>query len=178
MRFCCLLLLVVGLLSGCERGAAQPLAEVATGGQAPSLCDLHPDDPRYLTAAVRRVVDGDTIIVVIDGAEQRVRYIGVNAPESVKPDTAPEFYGPEASDYNKRLVTGKDVCLEKDVSDKDKFDRLLRYVYVDDMFVNAQLVRDGYAEAVTYKPDIKHQVALDAAEREARSAQRGLWGRR
>jgi micrococcal nuclease len=141
-----------------------------------SPCDLRSDDEHYTPAHVKRVVDGDTILVTVNGQEYRVRYIGVNAPESVKPDTTPEPYGLKASDYNKQLVDGRDVCLERDESNEDKFGRWLRYVYLGGALVNEQIVREGYARAVTYKPDVKYQSLLDAAEREARQADRGLWG--
>jgi micrococcal nuclease len=132
-------------------------------------------------ATVRRVVDGDTIVVVIDGREERLRYIGIDTPETVRPNTAVECFGREASEANKRLVEGRTVYLERDVSDRDRFGRLLRYVYVDDpsgerLFVNLELVSRGYAQAVTFPPDVRHADTFRAAEREAREAGRGLWG--
>lgn len=174
-------LIGVGLLlaacSSVSLSASEQLVVTPTSSaSAQSPCDLHPNDERYTPAHVKRVVDGDTILVTVDGQEYRVRYIGVNAPESVKPDTPPEPFGVKASDYNKHLVNDRDVCLERDVSNEDKFGRWLRYVYLGSAFVNEQIVRDGYARAVTYKPDVKYQSILDAAERDARQADRGLWG--
>ena len=128
-----------------------------------------------MSAQVTRVVDGDTIDVLIGGQVTRVRYIGINAPESVKPDHAVERMGHEASATNRALVDGKTVYLERDVSDTDSYGRLLRYVYVDDLFVNAELVRLGLAEARRYPPDLKHQSVLDDMESEARAARRGIW---
>lgn len=132
-------------------------------------------------AEVVRVVDGDTVIVRLDGREERLRYIGIDAPESVNPDAPVECFGPEASDENRRLVDGKTVYLEPDVEDRDRFGRLLRYVYLspdadDDDFVNLLLVAGGYAEAGNYPPNERHSDALFAAEREARESNRGLWG--
>lgn len=119
---------------------------------------------------VQRVIDGDTI--EIDGG-LRVRYIGMDTPE-IRPRTEP--LGREAEAKNRELVGGKMVKLEKDVSETDRYSRLLRYVWVDSTFVNAELVRLGYARAVSYPPDVKYQDLLRRLEREAREAGRGLWG--
>lgn len=121
------------------------------------------------TVRVIRVVDGDT--VEIEGG-QRVRYIGIDTPEST---TQQECFGKEASAKNRELVEGKLVRLEKDVSETDRFGRLLRYVYVGDVMVNAELVRQGYAQAATFPPDVKHQELFLQLQREAREAGRGLW---
>jgi micrococcal nuclease len=122
-------------------------------------------------ARVVRVIDGDTIEIE-DGA--RVRYIGIDTPE-VYPYT--EFYGEEALQKNRELVEGKAVRLEADVTDKDQYGRLLRYVYVDGLFVNAELVRLGYARAFPYPPDTSHQELLSRLEDGARDAGIGLWQR-
>jgi len=134
--------------------------------------------PAGETARVVRIVDGDTIDVAIAGETYRVRYIGIDAPESVRPDSPVEWMGPEASEANRRLVEGKTVRLERDVSETDRFGRLLRYVWVGDVMINAELVRLGYANAGAYPPDVKYQEVLRRAEREARDAGRGLWGSR
>ncbi|MCJ7510647.1 MAG: thermonuclease family protein [Dehalococcoidia bacterium] len=126
-------------------------------------------------AQVVRVVDGDTIVVVMDGVEYRVRYIGINTPETVDPRRPVECYGREASQRNHELVEGKMVELEKDVSETDSFGRLLRYVWLNGDMVNAILVREGYALASTYPPDVKYQEIFLDLEREAREAGRGLW---
>jgi len=120
-------------------------------------------------AGVVEVIDGDTI--VIEGG-YRVRYIGIDAPEKG------EAYYLEACQANRELVMGKKVWLEKDTSDKDKYGRLLCYVYVDSTFVNAELVRQGYAQARSYPPDIKYQIYLEAAEQEARQKNEGIWEQR
>ena len=86
-----------------------------------------------------------------------------------------ECYGREASEANKKLVEGKFIRLEKDVSEVDRYGRLLRYVYVNDLFVNDYLVRQGFAHAVTYPPDVKYQDLFRQAETEARENNRGLW---
>jgi micrococcal nuclease len=115
---------------------------------------------------VTRVIDGDT--VVVEGG-YHVRYIGIDAPESG------EFYYLESKQVNEGLVAGKSVRLERDISDKDSYGRLLRYVYVGDEFVNAEMVRQGCAWAIAYPPDIKYQVYLEAIEKEARQSRRGIW---
>ena len=126
-------------------------------------------------ANVVRVIDGDTIAVVMDGVEYRVRYIGINTPETVDPRKPVECYGREASQRNRELVEGQTVELEKDVSETDSFGRLLRYVWLNGDMVNAILVREGYALASTYPPDVKYQELFLEFEREAREAGRGLW---
>lgn len=118
------------------------------------------------TAMVTRVIDGDTI--VIDGG-YHVRYIGIDAPEKG------EFYYAEAKQMNGKLVAGKKVKLEKNISDKDSYGRLLRYVYVGDTFINDEMVRQGCVWAKAYPPDVKYQVYLEAMEKEARESKRGVW---
>ncbi|NMB92520.1 MAG: thermonuclease family protein [Parcubacteria group bacterium] len=124
------------------------------------------------TYLVTRVIDGDTI--EIEGG-QKVRYIGIDTPETVDPRKPVQCFGVEASKKNKELVEGKRVRLEKDVSETDKYGRLLRYVYADDIFVNDYLVRQGYAYASTFPPDVKYQDKFVEAQKEARENNRGLW---
>lgn len=129
-------------------------------------------------ARVVRVVDGDTIIVDRGAGPERLRYIGIDAPESVTPDVPVEAFGSAASEANERLVAGREVILERDVSERDRFDRLLRYVWVEttegDLMVNEELARLGLAEVRTYAPDTRHQARLRAAEDDARAAGRGI----
>jgi len=117
------------------------------------------------------VVDGDTIVLA---SGERVRYIGIDTPEATG---ASEFFGPEATEANRRLVAGRRVRLERDVSDRDRFDRLLRYLYVDGVMVNAELVREGFARVLVYPPDTRYTTCFSALEGEAREAGRGLWER-
>ncbi len=126
------------------------------------------------TAVVKSVVDGDTIKLT-DG--RTLRYIGVDTPETVDPRREVGCYGREASNYNKLLTTGKTVYLERDVSDTDRYGRLLRYVYLQSgEMVNEMLVREGYALASAYPPDIAHQETLEDLERQAREKKINLWG--
>jgi micrococcal nuclease len=159
--------------AACGRDSGSERREQAGNATPTRTATAHPGE----TARVIRVVDGDTILVDLGGRQERVRYIGIDTPETVAPDRPVECFGQEASDANKRLVAGKRVRLERDVSDRDQYGRLLRYVYVDEQFINADLVRDGYATAVTFPPDVRENARLRDLEREARAAGRGLWGR-
>ena len=132
--------------------------------------------PGLTPATVTRVVDGDTIRVQIDGEEFRVRYIGIDTPETVDPRRPVGCFGKEASERNRQLVEGKTVGLENDVSETDSFDRLLRYVWIEDRMVNATLVEEGYALASTYPPDVRHSDQFAGLQAQAREASRGLWG--
>ena len=126
------------------------------------------------------VVDGDTIKVDLDGTVYTLRYIGIDTPEIVDPGSPVEWMGPQASAANKGLVDGETVYLERDVSETDSFGRLLRYVWLDTaagwLMVNRELVRLGYAAAVSYPPDVRYQDLLLQAQLQARAANRGLWG--
>jgi len=133
------------------------------------LLPLSACGPAPETAIVTRVIDGDTIII---DTGQKVRYIGIDAPE-LHPER--EDYGKVAWRVNRHLVEGKEVRLERDVSDTDQYGRLLRYVYVDEIFVNAELVRLGLAEAKAYPPDTKNQKYLEKLEMVARESGRGMW---
>jgi len=124
----------------------------------------------YQTARVTHVVDGDTIEVESGDRTHRVRYIGIDTPEQGEP-----FFA-EATEANRQLVEGQTVGLEKDVSDTDGDGRLLRYVYLEDgTFVNAELVRLGYAQVATFAPDVKYQDVFLRLQAQARIAGRGLW---
>lgn len=126
---------------------------------------------------VVRIVDGDTIRVSVGGHVYTVRYIGIDCPETKHPRLPVQWMGPEATWANQELVRGKTVYLEKDVSETDRYGRLLRYVFLEDgTFVNAELVRRGYAQVSTYPPDVKYQDLFLQMQEEAREARRGLWG--
>lgn len=115
---------------------------------------------------VSRVIDGDTVEL---NSGDKVRLIGINAPEEG------QYFYSEAKNKLKELVEGKIITLEKDISDKDMYGRLLRYIYVNDLFVNLEIVRLGYAEAYEYLPDTEHSILLKESEKEAKENERGIW---
>jgi len=131
--------------------------------------------PGGFPATVVSVVDGDTIHVRIADRLEKVRYIGMNTPEVHHPRKGEEPGGREASEVNRQLVAGKQVRLELDVQERDRYGRLLAYVWVGDTMVNAELVRRGYAQVMTIPPNVRHQQLLLKLQREAREAGRGLW---
>jgi micrococcal nuclease len=141
--------------------------EPTLGATPAPIAATVPDEQR---ATVVNIIDGDTIDVSIDAQVYRVRYIGMDTPEHDQP-----FFS-EATQANRRLVAGRDVILVKDVSETDRFGRLLRYVYLQDgTFVNAELVRQGFALVATYPPDVRFAEHFVALQREARDDGRGLW---
>jgi len=128
---------------------------------------------------VSRVVDGDTIAL---GDNTKIRYIGINTPETRHPEKGRECFGEKAKEANEMLVGGKYVRLESDISDSDRYGRLLRYVYVLDdpageteVFVNEYLVQNGFAFSSTYPPDVRYQDVFEEAEERARQENAGLW---
>jgi micrococcal nuclease len=126
---------------------------------------------------VSTVIDGDTIEVNLEGQLYTVRYIGVDTPETKHPQKGVQCFGPEATQRNLGLVAGQSVLLEKDVSETDRYGRLLRYVWLSDgRMVNEVLTSEGYAQVTTYPPDVKYADRFLKAQREAREAKRGLWG--
>jgi micrococcal nuclease len=138
------------------------------------------DEPREAgEGRVVRVVDGDTIRVVVDGREEAVRYIGIDTPESVKPGSPVECFARRASAFNERLVRGEKVRLVRDVEERDRYGRLLAYVYRarDGLFVNAELVRRGYATVATFPPNVAHEGEFRRLAGKARLSGRGLWGK-
>jgi endonuclease YncB( thermonuclease family) len=143
-----------------------------TASPTPTPTEAHKGEP----AVVIDVVDGDTIKVIIDNQQYTVRYIGIDTPETVHPSKPVEWMGAEASARNKELVSGKTVYLESDVSNTDRYGRLLRYIFLaDGTFVNKVLVEEGYAHASEYPPDTKYQDVLEQSQREAMEQETGLW---
>jgi len=127
-------------------------------------------------ARVVRVVDGDTIEARFGGKTEDVRYIGVDTPETVKPDTPVQCYGPRASAFNHRLVEGRRVRLVFGVERRDVYGRLLAYVYLGRHFVNAALVRRGLARTLTIPPNDRFTPRFERLELGAAGRGRGLWG--
>jgi micrococcal nuclease len=150
------------------RGTTAETAEPTNVGQA------------RVRAQVLSVTDGDTIRVSIDGRSVAIRYIGIDTPETVDPRTSVECFGREATAFNRQLVEGTFVELEKDVSELDRFGRTLRYVWIErgsqTVMVNEELVRNGYATSSTYPPDVKYQERFHGLEAAARTGGIGLWG--
>ncbi|MBM2827391.1 MAG: Micrococcal nuclease-like protein [Dehalococcoidia bacterium] len=169
LRYACLLFVLLPILAfgaSCVPKSSSP--------PTPSTLEDTPTPPvRSVGEMVRvvRVIDGDTIEVQLpSGATERVRYIGIDTPERG------ECYYAEATARNQQLAMGKEVRLERDITDREKFGRLLRYVYVGDTLVEAKLVEEGYAKAKAYPPDTKHQSLLVRLQQEAQAGRRGLWG--
>jgi len=124
---------------------------------------------------VKRVVDGDTI--VLDNNE-RVRYLGINTPETHHPTKGVEYYGKEAEEFNRKLVLAKRIRLEFDKKHFDRYGRTLAYVYLEDgTFVNKELVRLGYARVMTIRPNTKYSYLFEQVQEEARAKKIGLWSR-
>lgn len=131
------------------------------------------------SARLERVVDGDTIVAQVDGREERVRYIGIDTPETVKPNTAVQCFGPQAHDLNARLLgrAGAQLTLRFDRELRDSYGRLLAYVFrPDGTFVNARLVAAGAARTLAIAPNTARAAQLSELQHAARASGRGLWG--
>lgn len=166
----------------CHRGAFAGLEFPSKAAMLRSLEEITSPRPKTetkhrLMVQVVRIVDGDTIqVCCIAGRREKVRYIGMNTPETKHPTKSVEYFGKEASEANCKLVGGKTVRLEFDVQGRDRYGRILAYVYLEDgTFVNAWLVEHGYAMVMTVPPNVKHQELFLKLEREAREERRGLW---
>ena len=128
-------------------------------------------------AEVIRVVDGDTAQMELGGgSEEGVRFIGVDTPESVAPGQPVECFGKKASRFTTGLIEGERVTLEFGAERRDAYDRLLAYVYLDDRFVNAELVRLGYARTLEIAPNVDHADTFARLQKSAANAGLGLWG--
>ena len=159
-----LVIAVAGYTAGASGGPGGRSSKAPAGGPASA-------------GRVLRVVDGDTIQVQVGGQAEKVRYIGVDTPESVKPGTPVQCYAKRASAFNERLIEGRRVRLVLDAEHRDRYGRLLAYVYrrSDGLFVNAALVRGGYAHVLTIPPDVAHAGEFHRLAAAARRAGRGLW---
>jgi len=178
-------ILLVGIFIGLSLGGeknkvtSEQTAAVSSVNRAmPAGQDIAGTDielPLSDLVKVTRVVDGDTIDVEIDGKTERVRYIGIDTPETVDPRKPVQCFGVEASKKNKEIVEGKMVRLENDITDRDKYGRLLRYIWLGDSLINEELVAQGFAHSYSYPPDVKYQDKFAAAEKNARENSLGLW---
>lgn len=135
-----------------------------------------PGRPRSLPAAVVKIVSGDTIHVFVNGDVERVRYIGVTAPDAGdgSPDSG-DPQGREALQFNRGLTNAKNVRLELDVQERDPEGRLLAYVWLGDVMVNAELIGHGFGQVVTGGPNMRHQETLLRRQDQARAAKLGIW---
>lgn len=125
-------------------------------------------------AKVTFILDGDTIELA---DKRRVRYIGIDSPEILDKEKKPQCFATESAKINKELVLGQEIAMEKDISEKDKYGRLLRYVYVEDILINDFLVNQGYAKVDTVPPDVKYSSDFQISENEAKEGKRGMWGK-
>jgi endonuclease YncB( thermonuclease family) len=173
---------LVLLLAGCE-GLVE---EVGGGGGGRAPADLAtsaaerkawPDPPKEaVRARVQRVSDGDTFIATVRGRRERIRVIGVDTPESVDPNRPDEPYGQEASDFAKHYLDGETVRLAGDAEPRDRYGRMLAYVWLEDgTFWNALLVAEGYGQQLTIPPNVTYADLFRQLAREARQHDRGLW---
>jgi endonuclease YncB( thermonuclease family) len=175
-------LLLVVLVGGCE-GLVE---EVGGGGGERAPAELEtsaaeraswPDAPKDAVAAkVQRVSDGDTFVAVVRGRRERIRVIGVDTPESVDPNRPDEPYGEEASKFAKHYLDGETVRLAGDAEPRDRYGRMLAYVWLrDGTFWNALLAAEGYAQQLTIPPNVTYAPLFRRLVAEARRNDRGLW---
>lgn len=167
-------ILAVLLLAGCRPEQAPRLATTPA-----ERASWPPVPPEAVAARVERVVDGDTFVAAVAGRSERIRLIGVDTPEAVDPDRPVQPYGREASSFAKRMLSDRTVRLEGDVEPRDRYGRLLAYVWLPDgTFWNALLAAEGYARLITIPPDVSYAGLFRDLVEEARAANRGLWAGR
>ncbi len=170
LKVLCVVLLAT--IYGCNSQTDNGTSKVSQGDK--KLNEIKkPHKPERESALCKRVIDGDTFELE-DG--RKVRLIGIDTPETKHPKKGLEFFGKEATEATKKLIEGKEVQLEYDVQKTDKYGRVLAYVYVGDIFLNAWLVENGYARVSTYPPNVKYQQKFLELERNARQENKGLWG--
>jgi len=164
------LAVVLAVLAGCGRAGGRQASVLPIGGASRAAPN----------AVVTRVVDGDTIRARISGRQERVRFIGIDTPESVKPNTPVQCFALAASARTKALLPpGTAIRLVRDAEARDRYHRLLAYVYRsrDGLFVNLALVREGFARPYTFPPNVAHEAEFVAAAAQARAQGKGLWSR-
>ncbi|MGI6257262.1 MAG: thermonuclease family protein [Anaerovoracaceae bacterium] len=155
------------LLAGCTTSENPNEGPASVPGEDPVLEGPYP---------VVRVVDGDTIVVRVRRENEKIRLIGIDTPEAVHPDPSRNIpYGQVASDYTKKMLEGREVYLEFDVSHRDKYGRLLAYVYLDGRMFNEMLLEEGHARAGTYPPNVKYEDRFYQLQKKARKDKRGGW---
>lgn len=163
---------VIGILTTNDNSQA--------GGFIPSLIGAV-EDTQHAGYRVVKVIDGDTIDVEIEGKKEAIRFLGINTPESVDPRRPVQCFGREASKKMKDLLKGEYVLLERDPDkeDRDKYGRLLRYVYreSDNLLLNQYMIKEGYAYEYTYEGTYKFKDQWKQLQKEAEAAGRGLWNK-
>ncbi|PIP17367.1 MAG: hypothetical protein COX44_00290 [Candidatus Portnoybacteria bacterium CG23_combo_of_CG06-09_8_20_14_all_37_13] len=164
-KICISIIIGAFILGGFIYLSNQPNPESVTQ-QEFNQARIMPPSITTSVAVVDYVVDGDT---VKSRSGATIRLIGINTPETGQP------YPSEAKNKLKELIKGKEVRLEKDITDKDQYNRLLRYIWLDNIFINLEMVKRGYANSYTYPPDIKYQKQIAAAEKQARESKTGIW---
>lgn len=165
----------VGRGMAAKRAALAAIVVLAGGCGGSARGHSAGESGKPLAGAVIRAVDGDTIDVRLGGTIERVRYIGIDTPETVKPGTPVQCFGHRASEYNARLVEGQRAQLTFGAERRDDYGRLLAYVHAGGRFVNAELVRRGYARTLEIEPNTGHARLFASLEHSAALAGRGLW---
>lgn len=155
--------------------------------EIPNQNNNQSEENSYEKAQVLYAVDGDTIWVDIDGTREKIRFVGVNTPELARDGKPAEFMAEEAKNFTSNALKDKEIYLEKDVTDRDKYDRMLRYIWlekptsnptkedIEEKTLNGILVKKGYAYSNYYKPDTKYQKYLDKIEKSAQNKTLGIW---
>ena len=165
--------LLIMLVIGCDPITSTQSSSLPSPSPTPTITTppqaSYIPPSNYVEFTVVRIIDGDTIEVRLSNELYTVRYIGIDAPE------LDELFGIEAMEKNRELVEGKMIRLEKDITETDQYGRLLGYIYAGDTFVNAELLRLGYAQAVSYPPDTKHHNLFKDLETSAKDTNIGLW---
>lgn len=134
------------------------------------------EKPKNKTYKVIKVVDGDTIKIIYNGKEESIRLIGIDTPESVHPDAEKNTeLGKVASEYTKSQLEGKEITLELDIQERDKYGRILAYAYINDEMFNKILLKEGYAQLMTISPNVKYADEFVALQKQARESQKGIW---
>lgn len=161
--------------------------EIQNQNEIPNEKKYQSEENSYEKAQVLYAVDGDTIWVDIDGTREKIRFVGVNTPELAKDGNPAEFMAIEAKNFTTNFLKDKEIYLEKDVTDRDKYDRMLRYIWlekptanptkedIEEKTLNGILVKKGYAYSNYYKPDTKYQKYLDKIEKSAQDKTLGIW---
>lgn len=172
------LIIILAVLTVLNTGCTSDKSKSKTSeGKGPTAGQGEQKQPSPGMYRVVRVVDGDTIVISYKSKNEKLRLIGINTPETKHPEKGTEPYGFEASEYTKKLLEKREVKVTFDVQQRDKYGRLLGYVYLTDgTFVNARLLSEGYAQVMTVPPNVKYAEEFVRLERAARKEEKGLWG--